>query len=126
MIQRINHIQITVPQGMEDTARDFYCRVLGLREIEKPESLVGRGGFWLAVGEQQIHIGTEEVFDRRTTKAHIAYEVDDLAFWRERVVQNGAEIAESVPIPGCERFEARDPFGNRIEFIHPLAEGSAP
>jgi hypothetical protein len=24
-----------------------------------------------------------------------------------------------VPIPGYDRFEFRDPFGNRVEFIRP-------
>jgi catechol 2,3-dioxygenase-like lactoylglutathione lyase family enzyme len=120
MIGRINHVQITVPSGAEDAARDFYCGVLGLREIAKPESLKGRGGLWLQIGDQQIHIGTEDGFDRLTTKGHIAYEVENVGAWRERLETSGAKIAESVPIPGYERFETRDPFGNRIEFIQPL------
>ncbi|MFN8560464.1 MAG: VOC family protein [Anaerolineae bacterium] len=123
-IRRINHVQITVPQGMEDAARAFYCRVLGLTEIAKPESLAGRGGFWLALGDQQIHVGTEDGFDRLTTKAHIAYEVDDVGWWRAHLEASGAVIGDSVPIPGCERFETRDPFGNRIEFIQPLKDES--
>ena len=106
MIRRINHVQITIPKGTEDDARDFYCRVLGLPEIAKPDSLAGRGGFWVGIGDQQIHVGTEDGFDRLTTKAHIAYEVDDITFWRERVQSGGAQIADSVPIPGFERFEA--------------------
>jgi catechol 2,3-dioxygenase-like lactoylglutathione lyase family enzyme len=120
MIGRINHVQITVPKGSEDAARAFYCGVLGLKEVEKPESLQGRGGLWLAIGDQQIHIGTEDGFDRMTTKGHIAYEVANAAAWRDMLEASGAIIAESVPIPGFERFETRDPFGNRIEFIQPL------
>ena len=27
---------------------------------------------------------------------------------------------ESIPIPGHDRFECRDPFGNRLEFIQAL------
>jgi catechol 2,3-dioxygenase-like lactoylglutathione lyase family enzyme len=126
VIRRINHVQITIPKGVEAAARAFYCDVLGLREIAKPESLAGRGGFWVAIGDQQIHVGTEDGFDRLTTKAHIAYEVDDISGWRERVERGGAHIADSIPIPGFERFEARDPFGNRIEFIQPLTEGNSP
>jgi catechol 2,3-dioxygenase-like lactoylglutathione lyase family enzyme len=119
-IRRINPVQITVPMGAEAEARAFYCDVLGLREIAKPESLAGRGGLWLEIGDQQIHIGTEEGFDRLTTKAHVAYEVTDAVYWQARLTEHGAAIAESVPIPGFERFETRDPFGNRIEFIQPL------
>lgn len=117
---RIHHVQITIPTGAEDAARAFYCGVLGLPEIDKPDSLKGRGGLWVALGDQQIHIGTEDGFDRLTTKAHVAYEVDDIARWRDRLEQHGAVIGDSVPIPGCERFETRDPFGNRIEFIQPI------
>lgn len=119
-IRRINHVQITVPKGAEAAARAFYCDVLGLREVAKPESLAGRGGLWLELGDQQIHVGTEDGFDRLTTKGHIAYEVENVRYWRERLENHGALIGDSVPIPGFERFETRDPFGNRIEFIQPL------
>lgn len=118
-ITRLNHVQITVPAGAEDAARAFYCELLGLQEIAKPESLQGRGGLWLALGDQQIHIGTEPDFDRTQTKAHVAYEVEGLANWRERLEAAGVRILESVPIPGFDRFEFRDPFGNRVEFIEP-------
>lgn len=121
-IRRINHVQITIPRGAEEAGRAFYCGVLGLREISKPESLIGRGGFWLELGDQQVHVGVEDGFDRLTTKGHIAYEVDDIVYWRERLVANGATIGESVPIPGFERFETRDPFGNRIELIQPVEQ----
>src|SRR5436190_2252194 len=35
----IHHVQITVPVGQEQAARDFYCKVMGFREIEKPKAL---------------------------------------------------------------------------------------
>ena len=117
MITGIHHVQITVPKGTEEQARTFYCGVLGLPEIEKPDALKGRGGFWLQVGDRQVHIGTEEGFDRLTTKAHIAYQVDDVAAWRERLTANGIEPDNSIPIPGYDRFEFRDTFGNRVEMI---------
>jgi catechol 2,3-dioxygenase-like lactoylglutathione lyase family enzyme len=119
-IRRINHVQITIPVGDEEKAKEFYCGFMGLVEIEKPESLKGRGGFWVGIGDQQIHIGAEAGFDRWTTKAHIAYEVDDLAYWKGQLQKIGIQPDESVPIPGYDRFEIRDPFGNRLEFIQPL------
>jgi catechol 2,3-dioxygenase-like lactoylglutathione lyase family enzyme len=117
MIQGIHHVQITIPKGAEDEARHFYCRTLGLPEIDKPASLAGRGGLWLQVGDRQAHIGVEDGVDRLATKAHVAYEVADLAAWRARFAALGIEILEGVPIPGCDRFEFRDPFGNRVEFL---------
>lgn len=119
-ISRLNHVQVSIPTGAEETARAFYCGFLGLPEIPKPDSLAGRGGFWVAIGDQQIHFSAEDGVDRTATKAHLAYEVDNLAAWRDHLTANGAKIAESIQFPGYDRFETRDPFGNRIEFIQPL------
>jgi catechol 2,3-dioxygenase-like lactoylglutathione lyase family enzyme len=120
LILRVQHAQITIPKGAEDAARKFYCDALGLREIPKPEALQTRGGFWLEVGSFQIHVGTEDGFDRTKTKAHVAYEVENLAAWREKLLENKVEILEGIPIPGYHRFEFRDPFGNRVEFLEKL------
>jgi catechol 2,3-dioxygenase-like lactoylglutathione lyase family enzyme len=117
MILRVQHAQITVPKGAEVEARKFYCDVLGLKELPKPESLEGRGGFWLEIGAFQVHVGTEDGFDRTQTKAHLAYEVEDLNAWREKLARNGIRILEGVAIPNYRRFEFRDPFGNRVEFL---------
>lgn len=116
-IQRIHHIQITIPTTDTDQARHFYCGVLGLTEISKPESLQGRGGFWVQLANADVHIGVEAGVDRNMTKAHIAYEVDDLASIRHKIEAANLPIKDSIPILGYARFECRDPFGNRVEFI---------
>jgi catechol 2,3-dioxygenase-like lactoylglutathione lyase family enzyme len=114
---KIHHIQITIPVGSEDEARAFYCGVLGLAEIAKPDALRGRGGFWLEAGGQQIHVGVEDGIERSRSKAHIAYLVPDLAGAKQKLAENGVEIFNGIPIPGYSRFEFRDPFGNRVEFL---------
>jgi catechol 2,3-dioxygenase-like lactoylglutathione lyase family enzyme len=120
MILGLHHAQITVAKADVEAARAFYCGVLGLTEIEKPDVLKARGGFWLQVGDRQVHIGVEEGVERRKTKAHLAYQVDDVDTWLKRLQAAGVEIADSVPIPGYKRFEFSDPFGNRVEMIQPL------
>ncbi|MFD3258222.1 VOC family protein [Paenibacillus lentus] len=120
MIRGFHHAQITIPVGKEEEARKFYCGVLLLKEITKPESLMGRGGLWLQVGHQQLHVGTEDGVNRGSTKAHLAYEVEDLKVIQQQLKDNGIETLESIPIPGYERFEFRDPFGNRVECIKAL------
>lgn len=117
MLLRVHHAQITIPRGEEAKARKFYCDVLGLKEIPKPESLQGRGGFWLELGATQIHIGVEDDFDRTKTKAHLAYEVDDIETWLKKLEEQKLEIIEGIPIPDYIRVEFRDPFGNRVEFL---------
>lgn len=120
MILGLHHAQITIPKGAEEEGKNFYCGVLGLPEIEKPESLKGRGGFWLKVGEQEVHAGTEDGVDRTKTKAHLAYKVKDLSYWKAVLEQNNIKMLDSVPIPHFERFEFRDPFGNRVEMIQEI------
>ena len=116
----LHHAQISIPLGAEEQGRRFYCHLLQLPEVSKPESLQGRGGFWLQVGDRQVHVGTEDGIERKATKAHLAYEVNDLAKWRQRLQENDIQILDGIPIPGFARFEIRDPFGNRLEFIQAL------
>ena len=116
-ILSLHHAQITIPHGAEAQGRQFYCNLLGLPEVEKPASLQGRGGFWLQVGLQQVHVGVEENVERAKTKAHLAYQVDNIEIWKKRLQEKDIEIGDSIPFAGFERFEIRDPFGNRVEFI---------
>jgi catechol 2,3-dioxygenase-like lactoylglutathione lyase family enzyme len=122
VIKRIHHAQIMVPVGAEAQARAFYCQLLGLPEIEKPAALAARGGFWLQVGEEQLHVGVDRagVDDgaaRAARREHVAYEVDDLDRWRARLSAAGVAVRDGEAIPGYRRFELRDPFGNRIELL---------
>ncbi|HUR99488.1 MAG TPA: VOC family protein [Pyrinomonadaceae bacterium] len=117
MILGIHHAQITIPKGAENEAREFYCALLGLVEVPKPDELAGRGGFWLSVGDRQVHVGTEATAGREQTKAHVAYLVDDIEKWRGILAAAEVAIIEGIPIPGYSRFEFRDPFGNRVEFL---------
>src|ERR1044072_8691145 len=116
-IEKINHVQISIPVGSEDEVRRFYCGVLGLQEVPKPESLKGRGGLWLIVGDQAVHFGTEDVSGRAASKSHVAFEVENLEPARRDLEQAGVKILEGIPIPDYDRFEFRDPFGNRIELM---------
>lgn len=119
-ILSLHHVQVTVPKEAEKAAREFYCQILGLPEIAKPESLKANGGFWCQLGDRQLHIGLEDGIDRYRTKSHLAYQVDDIESWRQHLIQHGIEVQKSTPIPGLKRFECRDPFGNRIEILEVL------
>ena len=116
LILRIDHIQLAAPKGCEDAARAFYGGLLGLREIEKPGSLRGRGGCWFACGEQQIHIGVEAEF-RPAKKAHPAFAVSDLAKLRKSLIAHAVPTMDDNSMPSTRRFFAEDPWGNRLEFL---------
>jgi catechol 2,3-dioxygenase-like lactoylglutathione lyase family enzyme len=113
--KRIDHVQLTIPKAAEERARKFYSGVLGLEEIEKPDSLKPSGGVWYKIGGAELHLGVEE--NSQKTKAHPAFEVTNLNPVRVHLIQNGIEIKEEKPVPGRNRFSFYDPFGNRIELL---------
>jgi catechol 2,3-dioxygenase-like lactoylglutathione lyase family enzyme len=116
MVLGVNHVQVNVPTADLERAREFYVGFMGLREIARPVTFTNPG-VWLNAGAFEVHIGLEDGVDRTKTRAHVAYEVNDLAAWRARVTQAGWAIKEQPLIPGYDRFQFRDPFGNMIEII---------
>ncbi|MFV2055454.1 MAG: VOC family protein [Thiohalomonadales bacterium] len=120
MILSYHHIQITIPIGAEDIAREFYGQVLGLVEIEKPQALKKRGGLWFQLGDLQLHIGTEDGVDRHKTKAHIAYRVSDVSHWKNKMIGLNISVTDGISIPNVERIDFRDPFGNKVEMMQVL------
>jgi hypothetical protein len=50
----------------------------------------------------------------------VAYAVTKIAEWRARLAAAGVECFDGIPIPGRDRFEFRDPFGNLIEMIETI------
>ncbi|MFY9717409.1 MAG: VOC family protein [Thermoplasmata archaeon] len=113
---RLQHVQIAAPAGSEASARAFFVDLLGMVEVPKPPHLARRGGIWLELDGSQLHIGIDTDF-RPAEKAHPAFEVDDLDALRRRLTARGVETWEDEVYPGRRRFYARDPFGNRLEFL---------
>jgi catechol 2,3-dioxygenase-like lactoylglutathione lyase family enzyme len=113
-----HHIQIPIPPGGEDRARRFYGGSLGLEEIPKPPHLAVRGGLWFRAGAQEVHLGIERDH-RPSERAHPAFLVAGLDELRRRLTDQHAETYEDLPLPGHRRFYAKDPFGNRLEFLEP-------
>ena len=116
-LKAIDHIQLAIPKDTEPAARKFYTGVLGLKEIEKPDSLKPTGGVWYNAGDIELHLGVEENFIHGKKKAHPAFVVEGLNRIRVLLVQNGVDIKDETEIPGRKRFSFYDPFGNRIEFL---------
>ena len=111
-----HHAQVSIPPGGEGEARRFYGAVLGMPEVPLPPSVAGRALVWFAVGDRTLHVAVEDGVDRRT-KAHLAYEVDDIAACRRRLAADGRELVEQPTLAGYDRFHTHDPFGNRLELI---------
>ncbi len=114
-ITALDHIQIAMPAGAEEAARQFYNGVLGLVEIAKPPNLAVRGGVWFSGAGFGVHLGVEDDF-RPARKAHPCFRVQDLDALQALLELTGVPVTPDDEIPGVRRFYAPDPFGNRLEF----------
>ncbi len=113
--RRLDHVQVCIPRGAEDRAREFYGKLLGLEEIEKPDALKRNGGMWYSVADVQLHVGVEESV--APSKRHPAFEVEDVRGVRTYLERNGVRTKDEPDLPGLRRFSFFDPFGNRIELL---------
>ena len=99
----------------------FYGAILGLTQVAKPPELAPRGGLWFRDGRLEVHLGVEEPFTP-ARKAHPAFLVRNLDTLRERIETAGYRVTDDVALEGFHRCHVRDPFGNRLELVEPVAQ----
>jgi len=116
MIVGLDHVQLAMPPGGEQTAREFYAGVLGMTEVPKPEELLANGGLWFVAGAVMLHLGIEQPFTP-ARKAHVALLVADLDDVQGALADAGSPFKPDDRVPGRARGYTEDPFGNRIELI---------
>jgi catechol 2,3-dioxygenase-like lactoylglutathione lyase family enzyme len=114
MLSGIDHVLLAAPTGCEKDARAFFGVLMGLDEIEKPESLQAGGGVWFRVGAQELHIGVEPDFVS-ARKAHPSFTVPQYDELQNRLRAAGVKVNDDDRIPGVRRCYVADPWGNRIE-----------
>jgi len=117
--ERLHHVQLAIPPGGEDVARQFYGGVLGMSELDKPAELRARGGCWFRGGGWEIHLGVESEFVP-ARKAHPGVLVQDLDALAAAITAAGRAVEWDDLFPGHRRCYARDDHGNRLEFLEPL------
>lgn len=113
--KRADHFHVCVPPERLEEAKVFYTKVLGLELIARPDHLFSSAGYWLNIGDVQLHIGVEPALPRSIR--HTAIEVADVDAARKHLEANDVEIVEEPVIPGRRRFAFIDPFGNRMELL---------
>jgi len=112
----IDHVQLAMPAGEEDTARRFFVDLCGMTEVPKPTELAKRGGCWFRSGAVELHLGVEQDF-RPALKAHPALVCENYVALIARLQAAKVSVKEDFEIPGIRRSHILDPFGNRIELI---------
>ncbi len=115
-ITGIDHVQLAMPVGAEELARQFYSGVLGLAEIPKPAVLAVRGGVWFQSGSAQLHLGADPEF-QPAKKAHPALLVADFDAYAALLAGRGLALKQEDTIGQRRRATVFDPFGNRVELI---------
>jgi hypothetical protein len=116
MIVGYDHVQVAIPSGAEDAAREYYGALLEMVELPKPPKLAVRGGCWFVAGDAVLHLGVEADF-RAARKAHPAFLVENLDALELTLQAAGFETTSGDnEVPGVHRFHTFDPFGNRLEF----------
>ncbi|MEV4705808.1 VOC family protein [Actinoplanes sp. NPDC049316] len=120
--ERLHHVLLAIPPGGEDVARAFYGGVLGMTELEKPESLRHRGGCWFRGGGWELHLGVEKEFVP-ARKAHPGVLVDDLDALAAVLRDAGRPVDWDPDFPGHRRLYSFDEHGNRLEFLEPVTAG---
>ena len=106
-----------------EQAEAFYGGVLGLPRIPRPE--LPSEGLWYEIEGVQLHLIRTTEAEAATTR-HIAFVVEDLESMLERVRKMGLPIWDDIQIAGFVRKHCRDPFGNGVELLQALENGSAP
>ena len=108
-----------------DAAEDFYARVLGL----EVESKVPGRHLFLRCGSSMVLVFDPEATARSagpvpphgaTGPGHVAFAVDDLAAWPQRLRTAGVDVEADLEWPnGGRSIYTRDPAGNSVELTTP-------
>lgn len=114
----LTHITIPMPQGGEDLAREFYSRILGLRELARPEPARARDGVWFEVGGMELHLSVADERVRDGARLHFSLGCGDVDGLKAKMQAAGIAI-EPGPAAPRQSFFVHDPFGNRIEVHAP-------
>jgi len=128
--RRLDHGGLLVADA--ERARAFYVGALGLTEVPRPANF-DFPGFWVAVGDQQLHVIGEAEAGRardvhtgwradelaRGYATHLALVVDDFDAYLDALRARGVEIAGGPRDrgDGVKQAYVADPDGHVVEIM---------
>jgi catechol 2,3-dioxygenase-like lactoylglutathione lyase family enzyme len=119
-----HHIALTIPPGAEPRVRAFYAGVLGMTEVDDASSAGRDGGCHFRSGDLafdfDVDLSAHVPAPRNAHPGSVVADIDALA---ARLAQEGVAVEWDDKFLGYRRFYARDPLGNRLEFLQQLPVG---
>lgn len=112
--------ETVVYAGELEAARSFYRDVLGLREVEDAVFRLDDGGVLLLFDSARSSQPGRPVPSHGPSggSVHVAFAVDSLDGWPERLAAAGVEPEDEHEWPGGARsLYVRDPAGNSVELV---------
>jgi lactoylglutathione lyase len=105
-----------------DASLDFYCRKLGLKQVQRIDNEAGRFTLVFVAPEGQEDCAIEITYNWDAERytggrnfGHVAYEVDDIYAMCKRLMENGVTI-NRPPRDGKMAF-VRSPDDISVEFL---------
>ncbi|MBP1969326.1 catechol 2,3-dioxygenase-like lactoylglutathione lyase family enzyme [Virgibacillus natechei] len=120
VIENFHHVSLSVTNL--EKAKDFYGRILGFQEIERPA--FDFPGAWYRIGDQQLHLivhkdaGTLRNNQQIESKdGHFAIRVRDYDQTLDHLTRSGIKVMEKPNSKsGFAQIFCADPDNNLIEF----------
>jgi glyoxylase I family protein len=113
LVDDIHHVSLNVSDV--ERALGFYCGVLGLAQLPRPDFPFG--GAWLDAGNgRQVHLIHAAV--PVDLGQHVAFRVTDLDHVIGALRTAGVDVGDARPVGDTSIRQAfvSDPDGNRLEF----------
>jgi catechol 2,3-dioxygenase-like lactoylglutathione lyase family enzyme len=114
------HYNLRANRAVLDTLRDFYVKVVGLREGVRPP--FDNYGYWLYIGERDVlHLteagpNEERLANVANTFDHVAFSCSDMPEFEARLHSfNVRYRCDHVPLTGQQQIFFIDPAGNGVE-----------
>jgi|SRR6516225_4416712 catechol 2,3-dioxygenase-like lactoylglutathione lyase family enzyme len=110
----IHHVALRVSDA--DAATAFYCDILGMAVVARPDAAPVAGA-WLDAGGEQLHLieGTDPI-----STPHFAIQISDLSATVAAIREKGVTVYETDHLRGAgyQAFVV-DPSGNLVELNQP-------
>ena len=122
LVHAVDHVQLPLPAGAADRARDFYEGVLGLRPLGDGPAPERPGTLRYRLGPQRLDLA-EGAHAGSAPQTHLALRVRDVAALARHLRARGVPVdgpsALRLPADAAPRLRlyVEDPFGNRLEMI---------